>query len=133
MMMSPGVFLYFFKKYNILNIEIVTFLWAHLNSFLINSCFSSSSINANQKFLVVSHRLHMYVIFFLINSFWYLRLLFQIIFQPVDVYQSVVYKKGWNIVLQPSKHEETCFPYGFIFVIIAYFIRAILSETCCQK
>ena len=41
-------------------------LLASFNSFLMNSCFSSSSINAKQKFWVVLHLLHMCVIFFLV-------------------------------------------------------------------
>ena len=41
----PGVFLYFLKKYNILNMKILTF-FIGLTVFLLNSCFSSSSINA---------------------------------------------------------------------------------------
>ena len=39
MMISPAVFLYFLKKYNIVNIEIVTFLWAHFNSFFSKQLF----------------------------------------------------------------------------------------------
>ena len=62
-MISPGVVLYFFKKCNIVNIKIILFLSALLNSFvLINIWFSSSSVNAKKKFWVVPH-LHMCVIF----------------------------------------------------------------------
>ena len=50
-MISSGVFLYFFGKCSIVNIKkFLHFLLAHFNSFLINSCFSSSSINTKQKF-----------------------------------------------------------------------------------
>ena len=46
-MISPGIFLYYSKKYNIVNIKILTFLLAHFNSlFFKNSYFSSSSTNA---------------------------------------------------------------------------------------
>ena len=41
--------LYFLKKCNIVNIEIVLFLLAHLTVFLI-ICFSSSPINSKKKF-----------------------------------------------------------------------------------
>ena len=62
-MISPGVVLYFFKKCSIVNIKIILFLSALLNSFfLINIWFSSSSVNAKKKFWVVPH-LHMCVIF----------------------------------------------------------------------
>ena len=67
-MISPGVFLYFFEKCNIVRIIFLTFLLAHFNSFLlINSCFSNSSMNAEQKFCDVPNLLHMCVIF---QSFW---------------------------------------------------------------
>ena len=47
------------------NIKILTFLLAH--SFLINSCLSSSSINAKNKFVGVTHLLHMCVVFLLVS------------------------------------------------------------------
>ena len=63
-MISPGVFLYFFKKCSIVNVKIILFLLAHLNCFfLIIIWFSSSSVNAKKKFWVVPHLLHMCVIF----------------------------------------------------------------------
>ena len=53
-MISTGVFLYFFfKKYNSSTV------------FLIIICFSSSSINGQKKFWSVPHLLHMSVIFFI--------------------------------------------------------------------
>ena len=68
--MSPGVFF----KYNIVNIKILTFFyWPTSTVFLINSCFSSSSINAKQKLWDVPHLLHMCAIFSVIDcfeSFW---------------------------------------------------------------
>ena len=53
-MTSPGVFLSlsFFLKYNIVNIKILIYIFYWLTStvFLINSGFSSSSMNTKQKF-----------------------------------------------------------------------------------
>ena len=64
--MFPGVFLYFyfFKKCIIVNVKIILFFkWLTSTVFfLINSCFSSSSVNARNKFWVVPHLLHMCVI-----------------------------------------------------------------------
>ena len=57
-MISSGAFPYF----------SLCFLLAHLNSFF-DSCFSSSSINAKQKFWSVPHLLHIRVIFVLWPSF----------------------------------------------------------------
>ena len=58
--------LYFFKKYNIVNIKTILLLLAHFKSlfFLIRICFLSSSMNAKKKFWSVPHLLHMCVIFF---------------------------------------------------------------------
>ena len=53
---------FFFFKCNILNIKILNFLLAHFNSFF-NTCFSSSSINAKQKFWGVPLLFHMCLIF----------------------------------------------------------------------
>ena len=62
-MISPGVLLFIYVKYNIVNTKIFTFFIGPLQLFfLMNSCFSSSSINAKQKFWGVSHLLHMCVI-----------------------------------------------------------------------
>ena len=47
-MVSTGVFLYFFKKYNIVNIKIILFLLAHLNSFF-NDYLFFKFINKCQK------------------------------------------------------------------------------------
>ena len=41
-------------------------------------------------------------------------------------------KRACNINLS-SRHEETTFPRGFIFVFISDFIGAILSRKYCQK
>ena len=50
-MIYAGVFLYFLKKYNIVNVKIIyIFYLPTLTVFLINSCFSNSSINAEQQF-----------------------------------------------------------------------------------
>ena len=65
-----GVFLYFLKKYNIVNVKIIyIFYLPTLTVFLINSCFSNSSINAEQQFWGVPHLLHMCVIFVIILVF----------------------------------------------------------------
>ena len=60
--------LFSLKKYNIVNIKTLTFSLADFNSYLINSCFSSSSINIKKKFRDVSHFLGMCVIFLVIFS-----------------------------------------------------------------
>ena len=60
-------------------------------------------------------------------------LLFQIKSQPVNVYKNVAYKKTCNIVLQPSKCEESTFPHPFIFVLIPYSIGAIKSREMLPK
>ena len=44
-------------------------------------------------------------------------LLFPIKSQHGVVYNSVAYKKGYNVVLQSSKHEEITFPHEFIFYL----------------
>ena len=62
-------FIFFFFKCNTVNIKIFFFLLAHFNSFLIIVCFSSSSVNAKNKFWGVPHLLHICVIFFKIY-FW---------------------------------------------------------------
>ena len=49
LMISPGVSLHFLKKYNIVNIKNShVFYWPTSTVLLINSCFSSSSINAKK-------------------------------------------------------------------------------------
>ena len=53
-------FYFYFFKHNILNIKI--FYWPTSTVFLVNSCFSSLSINASQKCWGVPC-LHMHVIF----------------------------------------------------------------------
>ena len=63
-MVSPGDFLYFpsfffFCKYW----NTYIFYWPTSTVFLISSCFSSSPINAKQKFWGVPHLLQMCVIF----------------------------------------------------------------------
>ena len=70
-MISSGVFLYFFLIIFLIfvNIKILTFFIGPLQQFfLTNSCFSSSSINAKQKFWGVSH-LHMCVIFYSLSHY----------------------------------------------------------------
>ena len=62
-MISPGVFLHLFLSlfFIFVNIKIPTFFVGQLQQFfLINSCFSSSSINAKQKFWGVPHLLYMW-------------------------------------------------------------------------
>ena len=64
-MISVGACLnFFFQKNAALKIfKLFCFLLAHFNSFLINICFSSSSVNAKNNFWVVPHLLHICVIF----------------------------------------------------------------------
>ena len=64
--------LFFFKKCNIVNIKIIIFLWVYyllMGLFVIIICFSSSSINVQNKFWVVPHLLHMCVIFLITDTF----------------------------------------------------------------
>ena len=69
-MIYAGVFLYFLKKYDIVNVKIIyIFYLPTLTVFLINSCFSNSSINAEQQFWGVPHLFHMCVIFVIILVF----------------------------------------------------------------
>ena len=72
-MIFPGVFLFFLKKkYNIVNIKILKFFIGPLQLFtLMNSYFSSSSINPKQKFWGVLHLLHVFWFFY------YRRIIFQ--------------------------------------------------------
>ena len=62
------VFYIFNPKYNIVNIKILAFFIVPLQQFL-NSCFSSSSINAKKKFWRVPHLFHMCD--FLINTVYF--------------------------------------------------------------
>ena len=48
-------------------------------------------------------------------------------------YKSVVYKRAFNVVLRLLKMKKISLSCEFIFVIIWYFIGAILSEESCQK
>ena len=48
-------------------------------------------------------------------------------------YKSVVYKRAFNVVLRLLKMKKITLSCEFIFVIIWYFIGAILSEESCQK
>ena len=76
---------FFFFKYNIVTIKILTFFIGppqHL--LLINSCFSSSSINVKQVFLSVFNHLHMCVIFHLIFEKWFIFLCQQILMKWIN-------------------------------------------------
>ena len=52
-----------FENFLITHSPFLNFLLAHFNSFLISSCFSSSSVNLKQKFWSMPYLLHMSVIF----------------------------------------------------------------------
>ena len=61
---SPGVFLILLKECNIANIKIILFFIGPLQQFfVINICFSSSSVNAKKKFWDVPQLLHICAIF----------------------------------------------------------------------
>ena len=63
-MESPGVFLCFFLKFSIVNIKNSDiYYWPSSTAFLMNSCFSSSSVNAKHKFWGMSHLLYISVNF----------------------------------------------------------------------
>ena len=94
-MISLGVFLYFFLKYNIVNIlKFLHFLLAHFNIFLINSCFLSSSINAKQKFWGLPTVFTMFMIFLKYMLRW---LKLEIQFPPLNIFWENIYHHGWMI------------------------------------
>ena len=65
---SPVFFFsFFFFKCNIFNIKIIVFYWLTATVFVLNNCFSSSSVNARNKFWGVPHLLHICVIFRIIK------------------------------------------------------------------
>ena len=51
------------------------------------------------------------------------------IMQSNVVYVNVNYKITWHILWSSSKHEEIRLPHEIGFVLILYFIGAILSKT----
>ena len=69
-MISTGVFFYFFKMQSCKYYNYFVFLLAHFNNFLIIICFSSSLINAKKKFWGFPYLLHICVIFTICFSFF---------------------------------------------------------------
>ena len=64
-MISTGIFLYFFLNSTMQIFKLFCFLLAHLNRFFNNYCFWSSSVNAKKKFWGVPHLVHICAIFYL--------------------------------------------------------------------
>ena len=69
-MISPAAFLFFLKKCNIINIKIIVFYWPTSTVYLINLCFSNSSVNAKKEILRYaspSHVCDFYFLFFVFS------------------------------------------------------------------
>ena len=104
-MISTGVFLYFFLKMQHCKYwNYFVFYWPTSTVFLIIICFSSSSVNAKKKFWGVIHLLHVCVIFCFLCVFLFLACLAQ------DVWQNNLFQFAVNIVAFPALFAEpACF------------------------